>query len=38
MNKPLAMHPSDKKFITIWLSELVNEGDCIFRKLREVEK
>lgn len=38
INKPLAMHPSDKKFITTWLSELVNEGNCVFRKLREVEK
>ena len=38
MNKPLAMHPNDKVFITTWLSKLVNEGDVIFRKLKEVEK
>lgn len=38
MKKPLAMHPNDKAFITMWLSKLVNEGNVIFRKLRETEK
>jgi len=38
MKKPLAMHPNDKAFITMWLSKLVNEGNIIFRKLRETEK
>lgn len=38
IKKPLAMHPNDKEFITMCLSKLVNEGNIIFRKLRETEK